>query len=198
MSNDKTGIDPALKLVISPDESLEIDSSTSATDTAIRLKLVRDVFGFSQRELAKRAGVTNSSISMIEQGQVSPSIQSLSRILAVFPISLADFFGFKLSADVHACPIEGEGSHILAGNYRQLDAQVQLLFAGQSTAFGAAAVDCCVVVLEGSLQLTLLGGNRLLHQGDSFYILASQPFRLINLSGDDAKFFRCSLFVHKG
>jgi DNA-binding XRE family transcriptional regulator len=75
--------------------TIELDKSyLSLQDVASRLKLLRETCGFSQRELAKRAGVPNSSISMIEQGQVSPSIQSLSRILSAFPINLADFFFF--------------------------------------------------------------------------------------------------------
>jgi len=46
----------------------------------------------SQRELAKRAGVTNSTISMIEKNSVSPSISSLKKVLNGIPISLVDFF----------------------------------------------------------------------------------------------------------
>jgi len=38
-----------------------------------RLKAVRSMYGLSQRELARRAGVTNSTISTIEQNRVSPS-----------------------------------------------------------------------------------------------------------------------------
>ena len=36
-------------------------------DVGARLKVVRKKRGLSQRELAKRAGVTNSTISLIEQ-----------------------------------------------------------------------------------------------------------------------------------
>jgi len=46
----------------------------------------------SQRELAKRAGVTNSTISMIEKNSVSPSVSSLKKVLNGIPISLVDFF----------------------------------------------------------------------------------------------------------
>ena len=43
-----------------------------ANDVAVRLKAVRQMHGLSQRELAKRAGVTNGMISLIEQGRVVP------------------------------------------------------------------------------------------------------------------------------
>lgn len=57
-----------------------------------RLRLLREIQGYSQRELAKRSGITHSNISMIEQGQISPSIQSIQRILTAFSVSLSDFF----------------------------------------------------------------------------------------------------------
>jgi len=196
MSNDATGIGQTFIVTSSPTELAEVNICGSLSDTATRLKSIRDAVGFSQRELAKRAGVTNSSISMIEQGQVSPSIQSLARILAAFPISLADFFSFKFSAEVHPYSTVDLVVQSLI-NVRQLDAQTEHLLAGQSTAFSALAVDSCGVVLNGKLQLTLLSGSHLLSEGDSFYIPANQLFRLINLSGQDASLFRCSLFVHK-
>lgn len=199
MSNDSTGMDSSLNVVIlsSAIGSVESKPCNSTLDTAKRLKLIRDVYGFSQRELAKRAGVTNSSISMIEQGQVSPSIQSLSRILAAFPIRLTDFFSFEISGDVQSSLTTKPDIQALKNSHQQLDARIEHLSAGQSTTFSVSLVDSCGVILKGNLQLTQLSGNRLLHQSDSFYIPANQLFRLVNITLNDASFFRCSLFVHK-
>jgi len=61
-------------------------------DVGTRLKAVRKLSGFSQRELAKRAGVTNSTISMIEKNSVSPSISSLRKVLSGLPMTLLEFF----------------------------------------------------------------------------------------------------------
>ena len=61
-------------------------------DIGSRLQSVRHKKNLSQRELAKRVGVTNSTISLIEQNKVSPSISSLKKVLDGIPISLADFF----------------------------------------------------------------------------------------------------------
>ena len=63
-----------------------------ANDVAARLKAVRQMHGLSQRELAKRAGVTNGMISLIEQGRVSPSVASLKKVLDGLPMGLAEFF----------------------------------------------------------------------------------------------------------
>ena len=63
-------------------------------DTGSRLKLVRESYKMSQRELARRSGVTNATISLIEQNRVSPSVSSLKKLLEGIPMSLADFFTF--------------------------------------------------------------------------------------------------------
>src|SRR5262247_1820035 len=57
-----------------------------------RLRALREQHGFSQRELAKRAGLSNAIISLIEQNRSSPSVGSLKKVLDGLPISLADFF----------------------------------------------------------------------------------------------------------
>lgn len=72
----------------------------------LRLKAIREFYGWSQRELAKRAGVPNSAISVIEQGSVSPSISSLEKVLKGFSISLADFFAISInSPPINIAPI---------------------------------------------------------------------------------------------
>jgi transcriptional regulator with XRE-family HTH domain len=54
-------------------------------DTGSRLKLVRQRHQLSQRELARRSGVTNATISLIEQNRVSPSVSSLNKPMCSAP-----------------------------------------------------------------------------------------------------------------
>nr|WP_264662446.1 cupin domain-containing protein [Azospirillum canadense] len=61
-------------------------------DVGARLKQVRESNGLSQRQLAQRAGVTNGTISLIEQNRCSPSVSSLRKVLQGIPMSLAEFF----------------------------------------------------------------------------------------------------------
>src|SRR5215467_2701115 len=68
-------------------------------DVGAHLKAVRQMYGLSQRELAKRAGVTNGLISLIEQNRVSPSVSSLKKVLDGIPMALADFFTLDVSAN---------------------------------------------------------------------------------------------------
>ena len=67
-------------------------------DVGSHLKAVRTLYGLSQRELAKRAGVTNGTISLIEQNRVSPTVSSLKKVLDGIPMSLAEFFTLDLQA----------------------------------------------------------------------------------------------------
>src|SRR3954463_9689365 len=69
-------------------------------DVGARLRGIRTTFGLSQRELARRAGVTNGLISLIEQNRVSPSVGSLKKVLDGVPLSMAEFF----TLDVQSAP----------------------------------------------------------------------------------------------
>ncbi|WP_456304750.1 helix-turn-helix domain-containing protein, partial [Acidocella aminolytica] len=44
--------------------SLALQDAGMTDDIGTRLKLVRQIFGLTQRELARRAGVTNGAISL--------------------------------------------------------------------------------------------------------------------------------------
>src|SRR5271154_1911621 len=64
-------------------------------DVGERLRFLRNRNKLSQRELAKRAGITNSTISLIESNQTNPSVGALKRILDGIPIGLAEFFALE-------------------------------------------------------------------------------------------------------
>lgn len=49
---------------------------------AFLLREARQKAGLSQRQLGKRAGVTQASIARIEEGKTSPRLETLERLLA--------------------------------------------------------------------------------------------------------------------
>ena len=61
-------------------------------DIGKKLQAIRKAHGLSQRELAARAGLTNGTVSLIEQNKTSPSVASLKRLLDAIPMSIAEFF----------------------------------------------------------------------------------------------------------
>ena len=50
-------------------------------DIGLRLQNLRNQQGLSQRKLARTAGVSNATISLIEHGRTDPSMGLLKRIL---------------------------------------------------------------------------------------------------------------------
>ena len=60
-----------------------------------RLRALRRRAGLSQRELARRAKVSNGAISTIEADKVSPSVSALRQILSALDMTLADFFAHE-------------------------------------------------------------------------------------------------------
>ena len=68
-------------------------------DIGTRMKAIRTAKNMSQRELARKSGVTNGMISQIEQNHSSPSVASLKRILDAIPMTLSEFFSPTQSAD---------------------------------------------------------------------------------------------------
>jgi transcriptional regulator with XRE-family HTH domain len=75
---------------------MEGTSGGTGFDVGARLRTLREKHELSQRELAKRAGVSNAIISLIEQNRTSPSVGSLKKVLDGLPISLAEFFAMEL------------------------------------------------------------------------------------------------------
>ncbi len=61
-------------------------------DLGGRIKAVRQKQGLSQKELAKRTGVTPSSVSQIEKNQIYPSIPALFRLAESLAVGVTTFF----------------------------------------------------------------------------------------------------------
>ncbi|KYC77538.1 MULTISPECIES: helix-turn-helix domain-containing protein [Heyndrickxia] len=71
-------------------------------DIGIRIKNIRTAKGLRGNEVAKKAFISQSYLSDIENGRTTPSLDKLSTICDALEISLAEFFGYesKLSADM--------------------------------------------------------------------------------------------------
>jgi len=162
-------------------------------DVGARLRSVRTTFGLSQRELARRAGVTNGLISLIEQNRVSPSISSLKKVLDGVPMSLAEFFTLDLSDAPQA--FFGTNELVERGNaevsLRLVAAQRpgrQLTVLHERYAAGAATAEEMLahrgeeagVVIRGRIELTVGGATRVLGPGEAYYFASQLPHRFRN------------------
>ncbi|WP_413870524.1 helix-turn-helix domain-containing protein [Albidovulum sp.] len=172
-----------------PDAKLPAD-----LDIGARLRAVRERAGLSQRELAKRAGVTNSTISLIEQETHSPSLASLHRILSAVPISMADFFALPSSQrnvmffdrDDLAVVARGEADlRVMAAERRDKSLQmfIERYQPGAGTGDEPISHDgeTAAVVLTGTIEVTVGSETRVLRRGGGYQLIGRQPYTLRNI-----------------
>jgi transcriptional regulator with XRE-family HTH domain len=165
-----------------------------------RLRAIREMHGLSQRELAKRAGVSNAIISLIEQNRSSPSVGSLKKVLDGLPMSLADFFTAEAAnrPQVFFGPeelVEIAGGRI---SYRQVGRDlskqgVQILH--ERYAPGADTGENMLrheseeggVVIRGELEVTVGDQRRTLKPGEAFYFDSRTPHRFRNIGDQECE-----------
>lgn len=178
--------------------ALEQSEAEAAEGVGGRLRQVRQIFGLTQRELARRAGVTNGAISLIEQNRVSPSISSLKKILDGIPMSLAEFFTLDLSPSENVFFLAGELTEIAFGeriSFRMVgrglkDRSLQMLH--ETYQPGADTGEAMLrhdgeeagVVTKGRLLVTVGDQERLLGPGDAYYFRSQIPHRFRNCSAE--------------
>ena len=73
-------------------EKVQIDSLEVAA-IGSRLRELRKERGLTQAELARQIGIQQSDLSRMEKGEYRVSLDNLFKILGVFDLDLADFFG---------------------------------------------------------------------------------------------------------
>lgn len=165
-------------------------------DIGERLKGLRQQRGLSQRELAKKAGVTNSTISLIEQNRVSPSIASLKKVLDGLPISLAQFFTPDTEQNrdqVFFVPEEQPDlgcdgiRYFLVGSslpQRQMTFMHEFYEPGSDTGEEMFSHDGeeSGVVIRGHIELTVDGETRQLAPGEAYYFDCRKPHRFRNIA----------------
>ena len=165
-------------------------------DIGKRLKSVRKQVGISQRELAKRAGVTNSTISMIEKNSVSPSISSLKKVLSGLPMSLLEFFNTEdfETADVPVLYKKEDFREVagdegirwgLIGKFfpdRQITFMVEDYTSGSDTgdeAYSHEGEEAGYVV-SGKIELLVDDQVYVLESGEGYYFESKRPHRFRN------------------
>ncbi len=158
-----------------------------------RLRSLRESYGMSQRALAHRSGVANGLISMIELARTSPSVATLKKILAGFPLTLADFFTNNAASGdrivFRADELVEIGRDGLS--YRQvgLDTHgraIQILHERYEP--GADSGEDMLrhdseeggVVIRGQLELTVGSRRFILEVGDAYYFNSRIPHRFRN------------------
>jgi transcriptional regulator with XRE-family HTH domain len=165
-------------------------NQTMSVDVGQRLRYCRMQNGLSQRQLAKRTGVTNSTISLIEANHTNPSVGALKRILDGVPIGLGEFFSIEPEQSQNAFYkatelVEiGKGSisyHQIGNNLfgRTLQilkeryepgadtGRIPLVHEGQEGG----------IIISGRIEVTVDKDRRVLGPGDAYYFDSGRPHR---------------------
>lgn len=165
-----------------------------------RLRQVRDQFGLSQRALAKRSGISNATISLIESRKLNPSVAVLKKILDGVPMDLSKFFAAEQSEPEAAVFRSDELVELAGGkvSYRQVGRDltgrsIQILH--EHYAPGASTGKVALhhggeeggVVIRGHLELTLDGETYLLGPGDAYYFDSSRPHYFRNTGSEECE-----------
>jgi transcriptional regulator with XRE-family HTH domain len=163
-------------------------------DVGARLRAVRAMHGLSQRALAKKCGVANATISLIESGSISPSVGSLKRILNGIPMGLSEFFGFELTDQGQVFFLAPELVEIADGliSYRQVvpdmtGRKLQILHERYQPGGDSGKVllkhagEEGGVIIRGRLEVQVGDRRRILAPGDAYYFESTRPHRFRNI-----------------
>ena len=164
--------------------------------------VLRKLNGWSQRQLAKRAGVPHSAISMIEHGQVSPSVNSLKKVLDGVPMSLSEFFSLDLNQTEKVFFKAGALKHEPFGDI----VRTSLRTHGLNGSDGVIVTRECFpphsdtgeemimstgsqagFVVRGKIEVSVGGESEVLEAGDAFYFNRRRPYRFRNIASDDCE-----------
>ncbi len=170
------------------------DTCRDQDEVGFRLKHLRTEYGLSQRQLSKKSGVANATISQIEAGSLNPTVGTLRKILTGFPISLATFFDRTIETGQEKIFFakseltelsEGLVSYRQVGGVRQGQA-IQFLWEryepGGNTGRHAFAHEGeeCGFIISGELTVTVAGRTQSLKAGEAYYFKSDQPHTFKN------------------
>lgn len=172
---------------VQPDES----------QLGIRLRHARLTRGLRLKDVASRVSCSESLVSKIERGHVSPSLKVLHRMVKALDISIASLLSMN-DADNGVVKYDGERPTISVGGDRPdraiqlerlvpyhegnlLDGNIHIVAPGaESDGFISHEGEEVGFVLQGVLELCVEGKRYDLKVGDSFYFQSSLRHRYRN------------------
>lgn len=159
-------------------------------ELGVRLRALREQAGLSQRALAKKAGVTNSTISLIESGRVNPSVGALRRILEGIPVGLSEFFAYEPEPEKTVFYAAEELTEIGKGGVSLRQVGKNLLGRSMMILMETYAVNADTgrvmydheaeeggIVVSGRVEVTVGDQRKVLGPGDGYYFDSRTPHR---------------------
>lgn len=182
--------------------------ANTSFEIGTRLKSARLMRRLSQRELARKSGVTNGLISQIEQNHSSPSVSTLKRILDAIPMSLTDFFTEESQGDAQVFFRADELHELnpsqifdqMAGGQNRIslrqvgfggDHSIQMLHEtygpGADTGPGlySHSAEETGIIIAGHIEITAGEHVKTLGPGDAYLFDSRMPHRFHNTGSED-------------
>ena len=159
-----------------------------------KLRELRARRSLGMRELAARSGVSHSAISLIERDRMSPSVDTLSALLAALGTTMSAFFG-DLDSGVPYSPFYGADELVEIGRADRVSYRLvgmnhpnrRMLLLCERYAPGAATegavshvAEEAGIVVRGAVEVTVDGATRVLREGDAYYFDSRSPHRFRN------------------
>jgi transcriptional regulator with XRE-family HTH domain len=177
--------------------------SKDAGHVGKRLRRLRKTNGLSLKEVATRAGCSESLLSKVENDRANPSLSMLHRIVASLGTNMASLFGDGDGAQQVVYPrqqrprielasrharnivlerlVPEDGAHLLQANVHIVapggDSSGTITHEGEELGY----------VLAGSLELTVDGRAYRIEAGDCFVFRSELPHAYRNIGDDEAR-----------
>ena len=168
-------------------------------EVGARLRQLREQKALSARQVAEMAGLTPAYLSRLENGRVSPTVATLSKLVAAMGETMATLFTetpgpqnpIVRRADRHLIRSRGVlDLQVTPGWTKQLEVLESLVDPGKDSGGDLhthAGDEECVLILEGELELFLGSDRYLLEAGDAATFESRTPHRWRNRSSEPAR-----------
>ena len=171
-----------------------IGKAATLPQIGVHLRELRRRRQLSSRELATRAGVSHSTISLIERDKMSPSIDTLGAVVDALGSTLVEFFSGLRSSYAYS-PVYRPEDFVEIGNpneisyrvigFNQPSRKLQLLIESYKQGADTGEIfshdaEEAGVVLEGQIELTVRDDAWILEEGDGYYFDSNLPHRFRN------------------
>lgn len=165
-----------------------------------RLKRIRSERGFSQRELAERAGISANAISLIERNENSPSVATLQSLATALGVKISYFFeeerpGEVLFARKGQRPeliSDGVCIESVGGKLQNQEIEPFIVHLEPGAGSGRQLVihsgHELVYCLDGAVNYHIDGEQYLVGAGDMLLFQAYLPHNWVNSSSQSATF----------
>ena len=168
------------------------------------VRLTRRSRDLSQRELARRVGVSNGTISQIESGNSDPSFSLLMKILDGLGVSITDFFDEDITHQEKIFFTQEDLVDIGSGNLkfmqlgphlegRAMQMLKELYPVGASTGKKKLTHtgEEAGFVLRGRIEIKVGDEVRILKEGEAYYFSSTVPHSFRNVGNEECELISC-------